>query len=245
MEALTCRLLPFALGDGAVNMAADEVLLHGAERGEIGLRFYGWIQPTVSLGYFQPAAVLSEKKNLRRLPWVRRPTGGATLVHHFELTYALALPPSAVPRIGENWMTRFHRLIAAALANLGIEGIEPVADREATLDSVLCFGQHTRGDLLLQGHKVVGSAQRRHHRCLLQHGAILLAGSPTTPELPGIADLAGKVVSEIAVQESLLDQVRRDTNWTLQASSWSEEEKHLLERTAREKYLGRSWNERR
>jgi lipoate-protein ligase A len=41
------------------------------------------------------------------------------------------------------------------------------------------------------GFKVVGSAQRRRCGAILQHGSILLQRSDTTPELPGICDLAG------------------------------------------------------
>ena len=38
-------------------MAADEALLEAASRGVASLRFYGWSEATLSLGYFQPAAV--------------------------------------------------------------------------------------------------------------------------------------------------------------------------------------------
>ena len=40
MDAVTCRLLPFLIADGAYNMAADEALLHSAVNGTASLRFY-------------------------------------------------------------------------------------------------------------------------------------------------------------------------------------------------------------
>ena len=80
------RLLPFGSADGPTNMAADEALLECASAGVASLRFYTWTEATVSLGYFQPAAAREQVADLARLPWVRRSTGGAAIVHHHELT---------------------------------------------------------------------------------------------------------------------------------------------------------------
>src|SRR5438874_11593511 len=116
---LSCRLLPDAVADGPANMADDEVLLRSAASGQPSLRFYGWTGPTVSLGYFQPAARRLEDPLLRDLPFVRRPTGGDALVHHHELTYCLAVPAGRAWRPGEPWL-RMHAIIAAALAEFGV-----------------------------------------------------------------------------------------------------------------------------
>src|SRR3954469_17858125 len=103
------RLLPFATASGADNMARDEALLHSAaDRGVASLRFYTWTEPTLSLGYFQPAAVREGSAALAGLPWVRRSTGGDAIVHHRELTYALALPPGPPWQTKESWVCRFH-----------------------------------------------------------------------------------------------------------------------------------------
>src|SRR4051812_24733304 len=92
------RLLPWRVADGAAHMAADEALLVSAAGGAASLRFYGWAAPTLSLGYFQPHAPARARAELAALDWVRRPTGGLALVHHHEITYALALPPEAARR---------------------------------------------------------------------------------------------------------------------------------------------------
>src|SRR5262245_25975442 len=89
------RLLPWRIADGPWNMAADEALLMSAMNGVASLRFYGWSAPTLSLGYFQPHAPARAYPGLSGLAWVRRPSGGLALVHHFEVTYTLALPPGA------------------------------------------------------------------------------------------------------------------------------------------------------
>jgi lipoate-protein ligase A len=49
------------------------------------------------------------------LPFVRRPSGGDTLVHDQEVTYALALPPGPRWQGGQPWPARMHAVIAASL----------------------------------------------------------------------------------------------------------------------------------
>src|SRR5437016_3691861 len=101
-------------------MATDEELLHAAAAGVASLRFYGSSLPTLSLGYFQREKLRSTDPLLAALPFVRRPSGGQTLVHHHEVTYALAIPAGTWQR-GKPWLMHMHEIIAAALASLGIE----------------------------------------------------------------------------------------------------------------------------
>src|SRR5262249_13363686 len=188
------RLLPLAVADGPTNMAADEALLESAAGlGVASLRFYAWSEPTLSLGYFQAATARSEVPNLNRLAWVRRSTGGAAIVHHDELTYAIALPPGVTwqPK-GESWICRFHHVLQAVLADHGIRSRAVVCREGKQLGEVLCFLHQTAGDVLIDGSKVAGSAQRKMRGALLQHSSILLGRSALAPQLPGIRELSGK-----------------------------------------------------
>src|SRR5437763_17219653 len=119
MAVPTCRLLPFEAADGPHQMAADEVLLAAAVWDVASLRFYAWEPPTLSLGYFQRAGDRLADARLAALPFVRRASGGGALVHHHEVTYALALPPGPPWRSGEPWSCRMHHLIQSALADVG------------------------------------------------------------------------------------------------------------------------------
>src|SRR5204862_7859944 len=139
--------LPLEAAPGPHNMAADEALLAAAVQGQASLRGYTWSEATVSLGYFQHAASRHDA-GLAALPFVRRPSGGSTLVHHHELTYCLALPAGAFWQGGEPWLRRMHRIIAAALTELGV----PVRSHDGPdehRDTPLCFRHFTAGDLLL------------------------------------------------------------------------------------------------
>src|SRR5438270_7096958 len=147
---LSCRLLPDAVADGPANMASDEMLLHSAAVGQPSLRFYGWTEATLSLGYFQPAARRLENALLRDLSFVRRPTGGDALVHHHELTYCLAIPGQQAWQSAAPWLT-MHEIIVAALAEFGVDAHLHGAGGEASFSGFLCFEHFTAGDLIVKG----------------------------------------------------------------------------------------------
>jgi lipoate-protein ligase A len=176
-------------------MAIDEAMLDMVASGELpaAFRTYGWSVPTLSLGYFQRYDDRLNDPRLATQPIVRRPTGGGALWHDQELTYAVVVPehhPLARPSY------RLYETVHMAIASLLQSFAIPVR-RRADLPEVplegpkpfLCFHDHDDNDLLLTGHKIVGSAQRRRRGAVLQHGSILLWHSKTTPELVGVLDL--------------------------------------------------------
>jgi lipoate-protein ligase A len=137
-----------------------------------------------------------------------------------------------------------HGIIAAALNRLGIAcGL--AKEEQRRLDTVLCFQQYTRGDVLASGSKIVGSAQRKQRQCLLQHGAILLATSPYTPQLPGIAEVAGHYLAPEQVQEAVCREFGRQTAWEIVAADWTDNERRELSHLEASKYASAAWNERR
>jgi lipoate-protein ligase A len=242
---MICRFLPYTVTDGATNMAADETLLHSALSEIASLRFYGWSEPTLSLGYFQPERLHREDPLLADLPFVRRPTGGDTLVHHYEVTYALALPPGAPWQGGEPWLPRLHAIIAAALAELGVAARLCGPGEQRQDEGPLCFRHFTTGDLLIDNAKVAGSAQRRHRGALLQHGAILLARSPHTPTLPGIRELTGRSLGVAETCGAVKAPFARQTGWILEDGDWTEDERRHLGELVAGKYTQDVWNRKR
>ena len=244
------RTLPFATRSGAGNMAADEAMLHSAaDRGVAGFRVYSWREPTLSLGYFQPADVRLADDMTAGLAWVRRATGGATIVHDpaTELTYSFALSAGAEwhPK-GESWICRMHRYLRETLKTVwGIDTHLVVCGEEQKLGPVLCFRHQTPGDLLLNGQKIAGSAQRKHKGAVLQHGSILLRRSPFAPSLPGIAELCGIDIHPDELAIALTRRLHVETGWTLAPGHWTDEESAETERIEREKYGAASWNGKR
>jgi lipoate-protein ligase A len=241
MVAPYCRLLPFHVAPGAWNMAADETLLEAAALGTASFRLYGWSQPTLSLGYFQSTASSRSYPRLSELAWVRRPSGGAALVHHHEVTYALALPAGPPwQKRGESWLRRMHAILTDALATLGISA--QVCGEEKKPGEVLCFLHHTPGDLLIDDAKIVGSAQRKLRGALMQHGSVLLAASPWTPHLWGIRELAGLSPSAESLSTIIAEQLTIQSHWRLIPSEWTQRNIERIAALATGKYSQLSWN---
>jgi len=186
--------------DGAWNMALDEALLEAAiEQQAASLRFYQWSEPTLSLGYFQAARDRQMHVGSRDCALVRRSTGGGAIVHDRELTYSVALPKGhPLAREPAGLYDLAHDTLVELLRGWGMAA-ERV--REASQDEAfLCFGRRSVGDVVLEGYKVAGSAQRRRQGAVLQHGSILLGTSRAAVELPGIGELARTVaVTELLV----------------------------------------------
>ncbi|MCE9533737.1 MAG: lipoate--protein ligase family protein [Planctomycetes bacterium] len=240
MPQPSCRLLPLESHSGPMNMALDEVMLQDAERGIASLRFYTWSEPTLSLGYFQPA--------MPRLPdvaWVRRSSGGAAILHDRELTYCLALPAGLPWQTKETWLCQFHHLIVATLASFGVTARAVICGEEKKLGEFLCFLHQTPGDLLIGSSKITGSAQRRMRGALMQHGSILLQQSPCTPVLRGIQELSGVSISIEELASRLIQRFEEETGWKMNRIDFSEEQNCRASTIAREKYGSASWNEKR
>jgi lipoyl(octanoyl) transferase len=241
-----CDLFPMLVADGPTHMAADDVLLeHAIEAGRPALRFYTWDPPTLSLGYFQAYA-----DRLTTLPFVRRPTGGGAIVHHHELTYALALPSGPIQK-STNWACRMHEIIRDALATFGAAATAKICPRSTTggkmigRGAFLCFEDQTPGAVLLGGQKIVGSAQRKRGRGLLQHGSILLAASPFAPERVGIRELAGFTIDPYQLVDATVRSFAQKTGWRSGPVAWSIDESARREQVAQQRYQNPAWTERR
>jgi lipoate-protein ligase A len=211
MEA-TCWVLPHESADGPANMAMDEALLDmvAADPSAAWLRTYGWTVPTLSLGYFQRWADAQSDPRWRDVPIVRRPTGGGAIWHDRELTYALVVPENhPLSRPSRALYRAVHGAIAGLLRSQGL-----AADRrgssvktESAPRTFLCFTDGDSEDIVSDGNKVVGSAQRRRSGAVLQHGSVLLARSAATPELPGAGDLAPLPTEETFWARLIRDQI--------------------------------------
>jgi len=241
----TIRLIPFANGDGPHNMAADEVLLESAANRIASLRFYGWNNATLSLGYFQPERLRLSDPSVAALPYVRRASGGAALVHHHEITYSLALPPGSPWQTGESWLTRMHTYIVTGLRELDVETSPYIPAADPPLTGVLCFRHFTAGDLMIGSSKIVGSAQRKQRGALMQHGGILLARSRHAPALPGILELTGRSLTVEETCVTVLRAFAQATGWEVVEGGWTAAESNRIEELANNKYSQEAWNRKR
>jgi lipoate-protein ligase A len=176
------RFLNTGDGEAAMNMAIDEAMLLRHEAGETPptLRVYGWQLPTLSLGYAQHTATVVNLDACRRngVHIVRRPTGGRAVLHDDEVTYSVVMPLTLAdgsPTLTEHYR-RIGLALSAALRQLGLPvrlaRPQRLVTTRQTPASPACFAALSRYELSVDGKKLVGSAQKRAQRTLLQHGSI-------------------------------------------------------------------------
>ena len=252
MSRLFCRvLIDPEPNSGAWNMAVDEALLESAVgQGVCSVRVYEWAEPTVSLGYFQPHKPPGDEgaaDELRHLPVVRRLTGGGAILHHRELTYSCCVPADhpvvADPR---RLYACVHAGVVQCLEESGLEGARVRGDsgQGAEQKTFLCFRRGDPNDVLLDGEKILGSAQRRRRGAVLQHGSLLLERSPHVPELPGLKDLRREWQPPDEFASRLAECIGQRLASTFARGSLTDEERALAHRLRRQRYANRRWTEK-
>lgn len=171
------RLIPLVSAAGKVQMAIDRWLIEQHQLGQVPstLRFYTWSPPAISLGYHQR----KYPEQWDNLTWkgapielVQRPTGGRAVLHQGDLTYAVVTSGMSGSRV--QVYQQICEFLIQGWRSLGVELHYGLAGR-GYIHNPNCFGTATGADLVLaDGTKLIGSAQLRRGRAILQHGSIRL-----------------------------------------------------------------------
>ncbi|AEH51755.1 lipoate--protein ligase family protein [Pseudothermotoga thermarum] len=159
--------------DGKLNMALDVILLENSK--EPVLRFYDWARPTLSLGRHQRKIQIDyEYLKRKKFDVIVRPTGGRAVLHWDELTYSVVIPSNHElfkVSVLESYLV-ISECISKALKSVGynveIEKAKNLSNTPACFDSPSVY------EIKIDGKKVVGSAQARTDKAILQHGSIVL-----------------------------------------------------------------------
>jgi len=241
-------------------MAVDQALLLTAERNaQVTLRFYRWETATLSLGYFQKVADREQHPGSLHCPVVRRASGGGAIVHDQELTFSLAFPSANRWSKKNNDLYRsVHGCIVDYLQSVGVGaglyeksmnngGAAQVKDyaTDRSSNPFLCFQRRTDGDIILDGQKVGGSAQRRAKNAILQHTSLLLRKSPAAQELAGIEDLGGVTLDEAGLIDDLVQRLSKTLLVAFRSAKLSVEQKEMAEKIVDKTFGNVSWLEKK
>jgi lipoate-protein ligase A len=154
----------------ALNMGVDEAIFQTATTPAI--RFYSWLSPALSFGYFGSLDEAAKQGGKREL--VRRWTGGGIVLHGTDLTYSFVVPASH--RYSTESARKIYSDIHGAICDVLLEqGVRAtLANSAPPKASEACFANPVISDVLLGGKKIAGAAQRRTRTGLLQQGSIQL-----------------------------------------------------------------------
>ena len=223
-----------AAHSAAMNMAIDEALLEHVTVPLI--RFYRWQSPALSFGYFGRFADVASYQAERDL--VRRWTGGGIVFHGKDLTYSIVIPANdAAFAESSVWIyERIHRALCEALVAKGLNAVvagigdpDPWSATARTVRTALsdashrCFAKLVRADVVINGGKVAGAAQRRTRCGLLQQGSI----------------------QEIDLGDSLTEQFAQALCASCCERNVDEEILKLARKLAQQKYSTESWLRKR
>jgi lipoate-protein ligase A len=167
---------------GAWNMATDRAMMEAAGDGSAPptLRLYQWAPPAISLGKGQPFTIADlQRCRDAGVDVVQRPTGGWAIFHTDELTYSVTAH-SDEPAVAGPLLEAYKTLSAALITSLQILGLDatlaPAPAPTAKEGLVACFAVPYNNEITVGAKKLLGSAQARNQRRLLQHGSLPLTG---------------------------------------------------------------------
>jgi lipoate-protein ligase A len=236
-------------------MAVDEALFVGFREGDLPiLRLYGW-ETSLSAGRFSKirSRVNLEKLKEREISCVRRMSGGGILVHGGDLSYTLILPREFLRNHG---VKESYRTLCAFLIRL-YEKLGLKADFACDVDcetthSDICLAANEAYDIMIEGRKSGGNAQRYTRKVLFQHGSIPVTlesetWDPIFLENSGVEESAtlerlGKRVSYEELSESLKKAFCETFGATLTIDTLTPLEEERAKALLVDKYTQERWN---
>jgi len=252
-------------------MAIDEAIAQevATRRSSPTFRLFAWAPACVSLGRNQPyASIDAGRCAARGYDVVRRPTGGRAILHTDELTYSVIAPedhPLMQGMILEVYLV-ISRGLLAGLERLGLRAqTAPEASRAGPDASAACFEAPSAYEIVVDGRKLLGSAQNRRAGYVLQHGSLPLTGDlgrltdclATADEAERASlrdgllahaitaeDALGRRVSFEQAAEAMAAGMADALAIQFQEGSLSNQERSCASNLAREKYGHDSWTRR-
>jgi lipoate-protein ligase A len=176
---LTWRLIKTDQNNAAMNMAIDEAMLLTQKASfQPTLRFYDWLYPAFSFGYFQQ---ISEEVDVSAcdahgIELVRRMTGGGTVVHGWDVTYTIIVPHGCggLSKDISAAYCAISNCLINGLQRLGIDVAHQIEKPLAGNAPNICLTNPAQYDTLLNGKKIAGVSQRRNQSGVMYQGYIAL-----------------------------------------------------------------------
>lgn len=170
------------------NMQIDAQLLEDAwNRKEPLLHFYEWEGDCATYGYFiDPDRYLNlQGIQDRCVHLARRPTGGGIVFHIWDMAFSVVVPSSR-PEFSLNTLDNYA-FVNQAVLDAVKEFIQEHSHLSLTADDFaakdlqcqhFCMAKPTKYDVILEGKKVAGAAQRKTKAGFLHQGTISLMMPP-------------------------------------------------------------------
>lgn len=221
-------------------MRLDHELLHALKPDDQPLlHAYDWLHPSATHGYFlKPESSLHVDALVDDgLEWARRPTGGGFVFHLWDLAFSFLLP-SKHPAFSLNPIDNYrfvNEIVFHALRDFfSLDALQfhQTSPSSSHPHFDFCMAMPTQYDIMYQGKKIAGAAQRKRHNGFLHQGTLSLVAPDRTLLMrwlrsPEIAqEMYATTFAPLgeACSSSLLQKVRRELQTELKRSF----EQHLV-----------------
>lgn len=182
------KIVDTGVGSAQKNMDIDRKLLEdiGVNPQPI-LHLYEWEGLCATYGYFAKPLDLLNMKGVEeyRLQLGRRPTGGGIIFHISDLAFSVLIP-STHPRFSLNTLDNYALINQAVIDAIRrftggklmprLYDHEPMEGRQT--GEHFCMAKPTQYDVMVDGLKVGGAAQRRTKEGFLHQGSVSLSMPP-------------------------------------------------------------------
>lgn len=179
------QVLDTGIDSAEANMSLDAKLLEQLNpKSDPILHLYQWASPCATFGYFiRPENHLDLKKVAsRNLDLARRPTGGGIVFHIWDLAFSF-LMPAEHPAFSLNTLENYryvNRIVLEVVQEFFSMKTSPdlIAHDAPALGADcthFCMAKPTQYDVVYEGTKIAGAAQRKRKQGYLHQGTISLA----------------------------------------------------------------------
>lgn len=168
------RVIISSKSNARINMAIDDSLLSNYKENDAPiLRLYTWDKDSLTIGvsqHFKDYPFIKEPNKIA----AKRITGGGILFHGHDLSYSLVIPSKILGNL--NIKESYERICSFILnfyKKLGLNVCYAKDDKKIQLSkSEYCQVGFEAYDILVNGKKIGGNAQRRTKKAIFQHGSI-------------------------------------------------------------------------
>lgn len=219
-------------------MAIDESLLKNFNEGDLPiLRLYRWDENSATIGISQDVKQYSHIVKNNNI--AKRITGGGVLFHGHDISYSLVIPSSYLENLS---IKKSYEYICGFILEfyktLGLRVSFAKDNKNIELSkNEYCQVGFEAYDILLNGKKIGGNAQRRTKKAVFQHGSIPIFKSEVKGETKGISleDLDIKISYEELIKK-LSESFESCFKVQLKSSNLFENELELTKSLLRQKY---------
>lgn len=177
------EIIDTGVNDAETNMAIDKKLLEDMQNFPRAIfHTYQWKRPSITYGYFSKPEKWLNLAAVEELDIdiARRITGGGITLHMYDIAFSVLVPcthPAYSISPLNNYAFVNQALIKAISICVG--DVKPVllhTDKNANIEACGCFcmSRPTKYDVIINGRKVGGAAQRRTEAGFLHHGSIAI-----------------------------------------------------------------------